>query len=312
MVNKKNKQLNIIFIVIITIIIIFIGFILYLMIRDGSKSKHMSKTNEKFKSSVISTHNAGFFSCCTVKLCDIVKFVNSNRKLPDRVDSSQQFNLYKPNINKNKDITYHYFKHENNNIKNINIQYPIHLNNGCQYKDYSKLDYKNIVPLVEKYFSPSHKINCKINYLTKKYNINYNNTLAVYYRGTDKTKETKITGFKYFYNRINEIIKVEPNLNVIVQTDTSQFIDYINNKNLNNIIIFNENDTSYSNKGIHNEKTNLHNYNQMFNLLSTFIILSKCKYVICSSGNCSLWIMLYRKNAKNVIQYINDKWYKNI
>ena len=40
-------------------------------------------------------HNAGFFSCCAVKLFSIVKFINSNKKLPDSIDSSQQFNWYK-------------------------------------------------------------------------------------------------------------------------------------------------------------------------------------------------------------------------
>ena len=50
------------------------------------------------------THNAGFFSCCSTKLADIVKFINSNKKLPDNVDSSQQFSRYKPK--KNRDITY--------------------------------------------------------------------------------------------------------------------------------------------------------------------------------------------------------------
>jgi len=42
------------------------------------------------------------------------------------------------------------------------------------------------------------------------------------------------------------------------------------------------------------------------------IIMSKCKYIICGSGNCSMWIMFYRKNCKNVCQYLNGKWYNNI
>jgi len=38
-------------------------------------------------------------------------------------------------------------------------------------------------------------------------------------------------------------------------------------------------------------------------------IMSKCKYVICgSSGNCSIWIALYRENADNIIQYMKGTW----
>jgi hypothetical protein len=43
--------------------------------------------------------------------------------------------------------------------------------------------------------------------------------------------------------------------------------------------------------------------------LSITIIMSKCKYIICGSGNCSIWIMLYRENNKNVYQNNNGKWY---
>ena len=47
----------------------------------------------------------------------------------------------------------------------------------------------------------------------------------------------------------------------------------------------------------------------MLNLFSTFLILSKCKYIICGSGNCSLWMMFYRGNNKHVYQFFNNIWY---
>jgi len=75
-----------------------------------------------------------------------------------------------------------------------------------------------------------------------------------------------------------------------------------------NIIIINENVTSYNDIGVHHESTNSENYIQMFNLFATFLIISKCKYIICSSGNCSLWMIYYRENTINVHQNINKKW----
>ena len=42
--------------------------------------------------------------------------------------------------------------------------------------------------------------------------------------------------------------------------------------------------------------------------LAITIIMSKCKYIICGSGNCSIWIMLYRGNSNNICQNINGKW----
>ena len=36
--------------------------------------------------------------------------------------------------------------------------------------------------------------------------------------------------------------------------------------------------------------------------LAITIMMSKCKYVVCNTGNCSLWITLFRGNADNVVQ----------
>ena len=44
-------------------------------------------------------------------------------------------------------------------------------------------------------------------------------------------------------------------------------------------------------KGIHNELPYNINYQNIFYFLSTIIILSKSKYIICNSSNCSMWIM---------------------
>lgn len=46
--------------------------------------------------------------------------------------------------------------------------------------------------------------------------------------------------------------------------------------------------------------------------LAITIIMSKCKYIICGTGNCSIWIMLYRGNSMNVCQNSNGMWIKNI
>lgn len=46
--------------------------------------------------------------------------------------------------------------------------------------------------------------------------------------------------------------------------------------------------------------------------LAITIIMSKCKYIICGSGNCSIWIMFYRENNKNVCQYRKGKWHNSI
>lgn len=251
----------------------------------------------------------GFFFCCSLKLYNIINFINFKLHIPNNVDSSDYFNQYK--YNNTEDITYDYFEHYDN-MKNIDIIYSIKYDLNNELNDYSKLDFIHICPLIQKYFSPSNNIKKIIDNIEKKYKLDFNNILAVYYRGTDKLNETKLASFEEFYNKILEIINIDKNINILIQTDTAQFMDYINDKNLKNTIVIKENIMSYSNNGIHNEKSTKENYYDMLNLLSTFIIISKCKYILCSSGNCSLWIMFYRNNNKNVLQYLNGIWYNTI
>jgi len=42
--------------------------------------------------------------------------------------------------------------------------------------------------------------------------------------------------------------------------------------------------------------------------LAITIIMSKCKFIICGSGNCSMWIALYRNNSEGIIQNLNGNW----
>jgi hypothetical protein len=260
--------------------------------------------------SLIIAHNSGFFSCCSVKLTNIVNFINSNNKIPDNVDSSQQFDWYK-NDN-DGDITYDYFEHYNN-IQNIEINYSINYFCAYQFVDYSKLDYKNIVPLIKKYFSPSKNINELITNIEQKYNLTYENICVLFYRGNDKIRETKLCPYDEYLNYANEIMKKNPNILFLIQSDESEFIEFMINKFSNNSFYFKD-EIRHIKKCNDSVDKKMSSTNNEFSkkYLAITIIMSKCKYVICGSGNCSEWIMFYRGNNKNVIQYLNETWYNSV
>jgi hypothetical protein len=262
-------------------------------------------------------HNGGFFSCLTVKLYELIKFINNNNVLPYTLDTSTSFNMYK--YDNNIDITYDFFKHYDQIYSNIKLQNILtdYSMMGYQFYNYKNINYNDIIPLIQKYFTPSDKIINIENNLLLKYNIDLNNCIAVYYRGTDKICETILDSYDSYYNKLIEVIsEYEPSnnkLQIIIQSDSGHFSNYMNNKLQNmNIICITENEVSYNNYGIHNEKSRAENYNDMLYLLPTILIMSKCKYLICCSNNVSIVMMFYRylyiNNVDNIFQNYEKKW----
>jgi hypothetical protein len=299
---------------------------------------------------------AGFFSDCGMILHYILNHIYRLKKVPAYIDVSTLFYLYDYNREENKlpndtlencvnntneskhEITderkeklkkslfYKFFKNQNEIkciIFNTKILYKIYYNYQFQSKKYTEIEY-NI-----------------LKHLKKKYKINYKNTISLYHRGTDKETETIIPNYEDYYNKLINIKDYEKK-NILIQSDSIEFINYMKNKNdLKKIIIIDENKISYKkyektefssdsymnyaeygkkiclgimfqnykNTGVHFQNSQKENYENMLYLLPSFLIISQCEYFICNSSNCSLWICLFRGHGKNIIQYFNGTWY---
>jgi hypothetical protein len=254
-------------------------------------------------------HNAGFFSNCSIRLDHLIKYFNNNKKLPTILDCSKQFEWYKNNIN--EDIVFHYFEHYNNYDDIIYIK-DIETDHDFQYYDYKTINYDDLSPFIKKYFSPSNEIKFIINCMEKKYNItNYDDIISVFYRGNDKCKETEICSHENMLLQVEEIINKYPNKKILVQSDEEEFIIKMINKYLDKIIYFkDEIRTIKHNKGTLVDLV-YRNTNYEFSkyFLAIIIMMSKTNYIICNSSNCSIWIMYYRGNANNTLQFLNSNWY---
>ena len=262
--------------------------------------------------SVIVTHtDVGFFSCCSMKLDRIICFINLHKKLPAHVDSSAQFSWYK--INETDDVTYDYFEDYNKLDINYNFKTLINYYHYYQYCNYTLLQYEKMSPIVDKYFSPSEEIKKYINEIELKYEINYSNICVLFYRGNDKNSETRICGHNEYIHKANEIIRAYPKIQFLIQSDETEFIKKMTFMFPNNSFYFKDEIRHISKCDSSVDKV-MREQNHIFSkyYLAITIVMSKCKYIICGSGNCSIWIMLYRKNNKNVCQNLNKIWISNI
>ena len=245
---------------------------------------------------LVVTHNAGFFSCYTIRLLNILSYFNKNKKCPKNIDSSKQFIDYK--IDQNKDYTFEYIKI--NNSLNINYLNDIKITNEDreeQFSNYKNINFNIIEPFINKYFSPSDNILNIVKTLETKYNLDYENLAVFYYRGTDKHIETNKCNYEQYINKAIQIKQDYPKLKFLITSDEINLIYLFKNKFPDSIII----------------EELLNNMNRSFIhsqlILANVLIMSKAKHIICTSGNVSLWIALFRGHNQYIHQYLSPKEY---
>ena len=285
---------------------IVIGVILLFLYSISSPFYKSSLIRNDNKVILQINHNSGFFSCCSIKLSDIIVYFNLYKKIPDYVDSSTQFSWYKNDINKDKDITFDYFKPPLGNITYVN---NIVYNHNDQFAIYKNFQFDPILPFITTYFSPSDNIVSIKNTIKNKYNINSENTCVLFYRGNDKNTETGTCSYDDMIRYGKEVQLKEPSIRFMIQSDETDFITKMTKVFPNSFICKDEirhmnNKNSTVDKVFKND-----NYEFSKNYLAITLLMAEANYLICGSGNCSIWIIFYRKHTNRLYQFLDGKWY---
>ena len=254
-------------------------------------------------------HGEGFFSCCSVILSDIILYFNQHGRLPDGVDSSDLFKMYKP-IGEHRDITYDYFDHYD--LHNEPIEYTGHINYdwGWQFWFYTQLALPRILPFVHKYFSPTSEILNIVSMMEQKYNLseNYDNICVLFHRGNDKKRETTLCEYTDILEKSKEIREQNPGVRFLIQSDETEFIEYMGSIYPDHIRFRDETRDIPNCDSSVDKILPEHNYKFSKYFLAIVIIMSKCCYVVCGSGNISMWIAFFRGNLENFHQFFDGKW----
>lgn len=252
------------------------------------------------------TGGKGFFSCCSVLLSDIVNYININHSLPERINNINNWQWYKQD--KNKDVTYDFFTPDKN--INVEIDFDRHIDwtHEHQSKNFVDLQFKQLTPLVKKYFTPAKPIQEFENHIIEEFEIDHDNTCVLLYRGNDKAMEQTLVSYDDFLKPVEKIIEDNKNIKLLIQSDETEFIEEVTNRYP---------DRSYYLKNwIRHIKRcrdtvdfasteNRIQYIKYY--LSITNLMSKCKHIICQSGNCSVWVALYRGNTNNIHQFQHTK-----
>ena len=255
---------------------------------------------------LVTTHNAGFFSCCSIRLFDIIDYFNKNKNIPDVVDSSQQFLHYKQ-ISKENLVPLFFGQNE------IFIPYSGQINltdatDELQYSDYKIINFNGLKPFIDRYFYPSITVLGFLEYFKQKYRIDCEQCCAIFYRGNDKHKETNIASHEEFINKAIELGETKKNIRFFIQSDDTDFLEQCKSKLENTFYIEEIPSIRKKYSAVHYELPSSQRAEFAAKFLAAVLIVSRCKYLITHSGNCGFWATAYRGHSFGVRQWLNDRW----
>lgn len=253
-------------------------------------------------------HNAGFFSCCSIRLVHIIDFFNKNKRLPNSVDSSEQFSFYKVNPHDTSSDLSKIFFEEINDFS-FNFEKEIKYHHNWQFEDFRTLDPLPIRPFLKKYFTPAKYIFQIAKNFQQENEIDFEKTIVVFYRGTDKVVETKVAQYDDFIEKSKEVLDKNPNHKFLLQTDEVEFLELFY-QNFPNTFHIKKIPQGHKNEQVCVDRIvqGSDKFDLASNFFATILLMSKCKNIITHSGNGSSWIHLYRGNSNNIYQFLDNKF----
>ena len=263
------------------------------------------------QSKLLITHKeAGFFSCSTIALQDIVIWSREHKRLPDILDRHQQYMHYKTWAHQT--LIGHFFEETDQPI-DCSEWFELSENRELQYVDYKTLNFDMLNQFRDKYFAPSKYVRSVIDILERKHNIDYDNTCAVIYRGNDKNREMTVAPYSEFIHKANEVNDslfkmkgLSGDMKYIVLPDETEFLEAFT-QSVPNTTCFVKH-MPKKDSAVFYELPLPERANQAADFLAALIIASRCKHLIVHSGNVALWSVIYRGNCDNVHQIRDNVW----
>lgn len=254
------------------------------------------------------THNAGFFSCATIRLIAIMKYFNEHKQLPDAVDSSEQFAFYKKELSEN--IVPEFFEEQPVEIIHHGDIEVTRAPGEVSFGPYKEFHFQSVKPFTDRYFHPSQRVRDMIAAYEANYNIDYKNTCAIFYRGNDKQRECEVTPYADFINKAREVLNANPGIRFLIQPDETEFLEAFTAAFPDNCFHFSETPhMRKKNSAIFYELPPDRKTEHGCFFLAAVITMSKCKHLITHSGNGGMWAVLYRGHFDNTHQFFNKHIY---
>jgi hypothetical protein len=263
------------------------------------------------RESVIVHHTAGFFSCCNVRVVAILQYCIKYGSWPKHVDSSAQFCDYK--VFREQDVTLEVFQPplDVDKLSPSDVEKEYTWNH--QFRDYhAALDFTRLTPVINSYFRFTEAFyRERVQTLLERYALVPERTCVVRFRGNDKCTETAQPSYESVLAQVRRIKAADPTLTtLLVQTDETEFMEAVRAM-FPDAVAFQETPSmaKQPHVGIHHVMTGQPCLDAVLFFVASMYILSKCKHVVCTSGNGECFMALWRGHARGICQFLNGKWY---
>lgn len=198
-----------------------------------------------------------------------------------------------------------------------------------QFSDYRQLRFDDLMPFVRRWFQPGVLVTNRIYDFIVKYELDYQHTLAVFHRGNDKVRETKLASDEDWIDKIRQVLdgvyidpitKLAMDMSrspyfipfdkILLLPDNTEFRDKCVMEFGDKCIVIEENHLyPADNNACNFMKVPVDQRPQhALNFFASVIIASRCKSLITHSGNGGFWSVVYRGHADNITQYLNGEW----
>jgi len=247
-------------------------------------------------------HNGGFFSCCTIRLREIIRHYNVCRLLPV-VDSTAQFKHYKTAEEQatGVDLTPHFFTpgEETRPFQHVDFSDD---HREDQYSNFDAIHHDEVGFFVRRYFSPSEEVMAEQAEIRRRYDIDPAATVVVLYRGNDKRREMAVPEYRQMLRHAAKVAAAHPGHRVLVQTDELEFCQAALEALPNSFTIAETVKIPQQDSAVQYVLPPEQRRPQAITFLAVLHLISQCDQIVLNRGNVGLWACLYRGHTRGVRQ----------
>ncbi len=259
--------------------------------------KSVKRWTRKSKKTYFLIHNAGFFSCASMALQEVID------RNYTKINARFGMRLYKRFLFSDPWMCYF------SGVSNLKIDNAIQFlaisgqlpRTEWWQENYSLLPSKQTKAIIKKYFTPSKRVLHRKKELILQHKIITSKTIGVHFRGTDKSQELPLTPIQRYSDILDILIRENPTYKILIQTDDLVAEEFLAAK-------FNEKTIMFSGLKTNKGRVSMHYLSARrpvkptIDYFARVLILSECAHLVTHTGNGALWEVLYRGNSKNVIQ----------